>query len=170
MAGITTASRANVKRSTQLAVLVVGFCCARLGVSFMLPAAKDESVTSRRQVLGAGLSATLGAAGAEAARAFGDSPDDWFGYYSDPQHPGCTRKIEYDGYGPMVVTGTDGNPGCLGRGPVKAFRIYPTYEPGKDTLIFDFSSKGGPANVEGKWDGTGIVFPDGNKWKRTIER
>ena len=36
----------------------------------------------------------------------------------DPQHPGCTRKIEYDGYGPMVVTGTDGNPGCLGRGPV----------------------------------------------------
>ena len=31
----------------------------------------------------------------------------------------------------------------------------------QDTLIFDFSSKGGPANVEGKWDGTGIVFPDG---------
>ena len=36
----------------------------------------------------------------------------------DPQHPGCTRKIEYDGYGPMVVTGTDGNPGCLGPGKV----------------------------------------------------
>ena len=32
----------------------------------------------------------------------------------------------------------------------------------QDTLIFDFSSKGGPANVEGKWDGTGIVFPDGS--------
>lgn len=32
---------------------------------------------------------------------------------------------------------------------------------GQDTLTFDFSSKGGPANVEGKWDGTGIVFPDG---------
>lgn len=170
MVGPTTASRANVKRrSTQLAVLVVGFLCARLGVSFMLPGApKDES--TRRNVVAA-VGATLGlAAGAESARAFGDSPDDWFGYYSDPQHPGCTRKIEYDGYGPMVVTGTDGNPGCLGRGPVKAFRIYPTYEPGKDTLIFDFSSKGGPANVEGKWDGTGIVFPDGNKWKRTIER
>ena len=39
-------------------------------------------------------------------------------FWGDPQHPGCTRKIEYDGYGPMVVTGTDGNPGCLGRGPV----------------------------------------------------
>ena len=158
------------KRLVQLAVVVVGFLCARMGASFMLPGAPKEM--HRRGVLLPAAAAALTMLGPaeRPARAFGDAPDDWFGYYSDPQHPGCTRKIEYDGYGPMVVTGTDGNPGCLGRGPVKAFRLYPTYTPGKDTLTFDFSSKGGPANVEGKWDGTGIVFPDGNKWKRTIER
>lgn len=101
---------------------------------------------------------------------FGQFPSDWFGYYSDPNHPGCTRKIEQEDFGPMVVIGTDGNPGCLGAGRPTAWRITPKFTPGSDTLVFDFSSKGGPANVEGKWDGTGIVFPDGNKWKRTIGR
>eukprot|EP00435_Cladocopium_sp_Y103_P012493 s1200_g3.t1 len=139
----------------------VGFLCARMGVSFMLPAPKEE-LTRRGVMAMAGIALGFEAS-AKSARAFGDAPDDWFGYYSDPQHPGCTRKIEYDGYGPMVVTGTDGNPGCLGRGPV--LWQMGLGEDGGDTLIFDFSSKGGPANVEGKWDGTGIVFPDGNKQK-----
>ena len=43
----------------------------------------------------------------------------------------------------------------------KLNRGKPRVGSGQDTLTFDFSSKGGPANVEGKWDGTGIVFPDG---------
>lgn len=71
----------------------------------------------------------------------------------------------------MVVIGQDGppgSPGCLGKGRPTEWRIYPTFTPNSDSLLFDFSSKGGPANVTARWDGTGIVFPDGNKWKRTI--
>jgi len=33
-------------------------------------------------------------------------------------------------------------------------------------LQVDFSPKGGPADVVGKWKDGGIVFPDGNKWSK----
>ena len=40
--------------------------------------------------------------------------------------------------------------------------------PTAETMSIDFSSKGGPKGVLGKWDTTGgkggILFPDGNKW------
>ena len=30
--------------------------------------------------------------------------------------------------------------------------------------VFDFSAKGGPAELSGTFDGDGILFSDGNKW------
>merc|ERR1719460_719286 len=43
---------------------------------------------------------------------------------------------------------------------------------GEETLFIDFSPKGGPKNLLGKWDTfggmPGIVFPDGNKWTKVV--
>jgi len=36
-------------------------------------------------------------------------------------------------------------------------------------VLIDFSSKGGPKDLLGKWDGDGITFPDGNKWTKKKE-
>jgi len=36
----------------------------------------------------------------------------------------------------------------------------------KSKIFVDFSPKGGPKDVVGKWQDGGIVFPDGNKWSK----
>jgi hypothetical protein len=36
----------------------------------------------------------------------------------------------------------------------------------KKHILIDFSPKGGPKNLEGLWTGSGILFPDGNIWKK----
>ena len=46
-------------------------------------------------------------------------------------------------------------------------------EDGVDTILIDFSPKGGPKNLAGKYDTfggvSGIAFPDGNKWVKVAE-
>ena len=61
----------------------------------------------------------------------------------------------------------DGEPGCEKR-VSKYWRGRVTFTPGSDSVSIDFTDKGGPAEVVGKWDGSGIVFPDGNKWTKLI--
>ncbi|CAJ1328893.1 unnamed protein product, partial [Effrenium voratum] len=119
--------------------LLAVFLCLR-SVTFLAP-------TNRRAVLAAATSALGVESRLAPATAFGSDPADWFGYYRDPNHPGCTRKIQYDDTGPMVIFGTDGNPGCLGDGSkiTKNWRIYPTFTPGSDSMVFDFSSKVPPS-------------------------
>ncbi|OLQ07220.1 hypothetical protein AK812_SmicGene9424 [Symbiodinium microadriaticum] len=81
--------------------LLAGSFLAWAGLAFLTPSA--EAPTARRSALLAA-AATLGlGAAAEPSRAFGEDPSDWFGYYSDPNHPGCPRKITYDedGNGPV---------------------------------------------------------------------
>lgn len=72
-------------------------------------------------------------------------------------------------YAVVEVTGYDGKEGektCSDR-PTRADLWKVTGKTkGKDEAILDFSSKGGPADLLGKWDGSGIVFPDGNKWTK----
>jgi hypothetical protein len=36
----------------------------------------------------------------------------------------------------------------------------------EDEIFIDFSPKGGPRDLLGKWTGKGILFPDGNEWKK----
>lgn len=36
-------------------------------------------------------------------------------------------------------------------------------------VLIDFSPKGGPKDLVGKWDVDGITFPDGNKWTKKKE-
>lgn len=91
---------------------------------------------------------------------------DFSGKYSDPKHPNCRREIVYVDRTTVKVKGTDGNPGCPPDGSGKPWELL-----GKingDSILVDFSPKGGPKNLEGIFDGEtapeSIKWPDGNSW------
>jgi len=87
-----------------------------------------------------------------------DAVQTFVGSYSDPNHPGMARKI-------YPLPGEDDQVLIKGTDDGSSFWML-TAEPHDDTIVIDFSSKGGPADLEGKWDGSGIAFPDGNKWTK----
>ena len=89
---------------------------------------------------------------------------DFTGSYSDPNHPHCLREIYVTGP-KAVVSGTDGNPGCPADGAGKKWKLLGKVK--ADTILVDFSPKGGPSNLKGQWEPAptpGIRWPDGNLW------
>ena len=79
------------------------------------------------------------------------------GTYSDPAHPGCTRKVTLIGTNKVLIEGADEDG--------KKFTVRGTYE-GKEVTI-DFTPKGGPADVTATYAiGSGLTFPDGNVWSK----
>jgi hypothetical protein len=87
------------------------------------------------------------------------------GLYSDPKHPNCLREINVAGP-KAVVSGTDGNPGCPADGAGKKWELLGKVQ--ADTILVDFSPKGGPSDLKGQWEPTptpGIRWPDGNLWE-----
>jgi len=95
-----------------------------------------------------------------------DAPQ-WAGMYDDPNHKECKRKVVKVGKTKLRIDGRDGEPDC-GDGFVSTpFSLTATLKSAdSDEVLIDFSSKGGPADLLGKWDGDGIKFPDGNKWTK----
>lgn len=86
------------------------------------------------------------------------------GTYNDPNHPNCRRQIQVLG-SQAILTGTDGNPGCPPDGSGEEWQLLGQIV--DDTILVDFSPKGGPKDLKGVWDTTdpaGILWPDGNKW------
>ncbi|KOO32147.1 hypothetical protein Ctob_015260 [Chrysochromulina tobinii] len=78
------------------------------------------------------------------------------GKWSDPMHPGCTRKIQLSA-GKAFIAGSDEDG--------KPWKVVGTVT-GND-IIIDFSPKGGPKDVKATFViGKGITFPDGNVWSR----
>jgi len=78
------------------------------------------------------------------------------GTWNDPAHPGCTRKIQLAG-NKAIITGADEDG--------KKWKV--TGELKSDSIIVDFTPKGGPKDVEAKYViGKGLVFPDGNVWTK----
>merc|ERR1711879_606130 len=80
------------------------------------------------------------------------------GNYSDPNHPGGFRTIEMNG-AVASIQGVDG------------FGAQPWTLVGKVTgnsVRIDFSPKGGPKDLQGQFDGSGIVFSDGNRWSKQL--
>jgi len=118
------------------------------------------------------------AAQASAARTGGTSP--FTGFYDDPNHPGCLRSVKVVGaplkgdgtrspFPVIEITGFDGAEGakmCTDR-PTREqlWKIKGTVKSSTEALI-DFSPKGGPSKLLGKFEDGGIVFPDGNKWTK----
>ena len=93
---------------------------------------------------------------------------DFSGQYSDPNHPHCLREIVVVDRTTVQVKGTDGNPGCS---PVDGSGGTPWELTGKingDSILVDFSPKGGPKDLMGVYDGAtapeSIKWPDGNSW------
>eukprot|EP00541_Cyclophora_tenuis_P002761 CAMPEP_0116564656 /NCGR_PEP_ID=MMETSP0397-20121206/13427_1 /TAXON_ID=216820 /ORGANISM="Cyclophora tenuis, Strain ECT3854" /LENGTH=112 /DNA_ID=CAMNT_0004091269 /DNA_START=99 /DNA_END=437 /DNA_ORIENTATION=+ len=83
------------------------------------------------------------------------------GSYSDPNHPNCIREITSEG--PVAkLFGTDGNPGCPADGSGNKWQL--TGKISGKNIFVDFSPKGGPKDLKGFFDGSGIEWPDGNKW------
>lgn len=78
------------------------------------------------------------------------------GRYSDPNHPKGYRNVKING-DRAEIEGSDS-------GSTREWVLQATLK--KDSLFIDFTPKGYPAVLEGKFDGSGLVFPDGNKWPK----
>lgn len=88
------------------------------------------------------------------------------GKYSDPNHPGCLRGIErVRSTTKAKVFGEDGTPGCQAGQETKKWELEGELR-GENEILIDFSKKGGPKNLLGKWTGSGVLFPDGNTWSK----
>ena len=82
----------------------------------------------------------------------------FLGKYSDPSHSGCERTIAYIGGRDLLISGADEDK--------KPWKVIGTRK-NSDTLVVDFTPKGGPAGVTAKvLVGGDLGFPDGNVWKR----
>jgi len=92
------------------------------------------------------------------------------GRYSDPFHPGCYRDVDAS---KGEIRGVDGNPGCtapnvkLKEWSLKAsIGDSPGNSDGSVSVKVDFSPKGGPKDLEGKFKDNVISWPDGNAWTK----
>lgn len=93
---------------------------------------------------------------------------DFTGSYADPFHPNCLRQVEVVGT-KAAVSGTDGNPGCPVDGSGKVWNLVGLVQ--DDKIFVDFSPKGGPKDLQGKWEAEpvpGIRWPDGNLWSSKV--
>lgn len=97
-----------------------------------------------------------------------ESPIDFSGSFSDPNHPGCVRNIFIFDLDTVWIEGNDGNPGCSKDTIVTQFTV--TAKISGNEIIADFSNKGGPANLKGVYTVeylfATITWEDGNKWTR----
>lgn len=142
-------------------------------VSSRSSSSSDFELLSRRSV-----AKVLGAAGFAAmlpGAATAATTDDpraamvFEGKFTDPNHPGGFRAIT------VVTQGASNIP--TGRATIlgndekgaKPFLLEAKIDMETKTIKIDFSPKGGPTDVPGKWDGDGIVFPDGNKWPKVAK-
>jgi hypothetical protein len=67
------------------------------------------------------------------------------------------------------LSGTDGNPGCPPDGSGKGWTLVGSVK--EDKIFVDFTPKGGPKDLEGKWEADpvpGIRWPDGNLWSSKV--
>jgi hypothetical protein len=90
------------------------------------------------------------------------------GDYADPIHPNCLRNVQVIGR-MATVSGTDGTPGCPADGSGRKWSLVGSVN--NDKIFVDFSPKGGPKDLEGKWESEpvpGIRWPDGNLWSSKV--
>ena len=155
---------------------------------------QQQQQQSRRQLFrslcgGAGVMGVAGAVAglpqeASATKALTGKGSVYTGDYDDPNHPGCLRQVKVVG-APIKGDGTrspypvveikgwdgprDGSKSCEGGlRPEQRSDLWTVTGQLKTRTdaVLDFSSKGGPTNLAAQWDGSGIVFPDGNKWTK----
>lgn len=128
-------------------------------------------------LVGSGVAASVAGDAALAA----DTPSKWAGTYSDFAHDGCERRlyVAYDGLSGKIV-GRDNPEGkdCRTRELALQWSLKFTLdsadgneiriEEGKRSVSSrDRREDGKDTNIAvARWDGDGILFPDGIKWKK----
>uniref|UniRef100_A0A7S4F5N4 Uncharacterized protein n=1 Tax=Chrysotila carterae TaxID=13221 RepID=A0A7S4F5N4_CHRCT len=170
-------------RAQQLFLACTALCASAL----KLPSshAPTAGAMGRRQLFTYLVPASTAAAvllqsdGANAATARTGLASVFTGEYEDPKHPGCLRSIKVVGaqMGPdgrrqrqptALVKGVDS--GCDAEPDLASvWKLQGKVSEDGESIFIDFSPKGGPKNLIGKWDtfgSPGIVFPDGNKWTK----
>jgi hypothetical protein len=82
------------------------------------------------------------------------------GEYTDPFHPGCLRKITVEGKKVTIIGSDDVD-------SKKIWKLNAVEEKAGEILV-DFSPKGGPKDLLGKYslDKNRIEWPDGNAWTK----
>eukprot|EP00929_Paragymnodinium_shiwhaense_P003774 TRINITY_DN104419_c0_g1_i1.p1 TRINITY_DN104419_c0_g1~~TRINITY_DN104419_c0_g1_i1.p1 ORF type:complete len:218 (-),score=45.87 TRINITY_DN104419_c0_g1_i1:71-724(-) len=173
------AQRGAGRAGRRAAAVVLGAALAcYAGIAFQFPSWSSPEKTprpdaaSRRSLLSAslGLGAAAGIVAASPAPVSALDSSILAGLYDDPQHPGCLRMLLEESSSVLKVDGRDGKPKCKGlRKPdgsmAKPWTGKVTITEGNKVTV-DLSKKGGPSDVVAIWDGEGLLFPDGNKWKK----
>ena len=94
------------------------------------------------------------------------------GKYSDPNHPNCARVISLETKVSAKVFGADAAAGegapCDGVTDIK-WGPLPAVIDGVSIKV-DFSSKGGPTDLSGKYANDAINWEDGNAWKKLTSK
>jgi hypothetical protein len=89
-------------------------------------------------------------------------------YYSDPNHPGCDREVIQESSTAGKVYGKDAAGGegasCDGTTDVAWGPLEAVID--GDMITVDFSPKGGPSDLEGKYANSAINWEDGNAWPK----
>lgn len=132
------------KKAATVPSLVLATLC--LGVLLVIPGTSmATSVASHRDELSTPQNVFL--------------PSVFIGSYSDPFHPGCTRSISAKGR-ELIVSGSDQKDGS------SPWSLQATQS--QNTILVDFSPKGGPANLRGEYneEKSAIVWQDGNSWTK----
>ena len=94
------------------------------------------------------------------------------GNYSDPNHPDCARRIAFETTSSARVFGADAAGGeavsCDGETDLPWGPLPATVNGAQ--IVVDFSSKGGPSNLTGKYDEVQdkINWQDGNAWTKIL--
>eukprot|EP00931_Biecheleriopsis_adriatica_P078221 TRINITY_DN51682_c0_g1_i1.p1 TRINITY_DN51682_c0_g1~~TRINITY_DN51682_c0_g1_i1.p1 ORF type:complete len:180 (+),score=35.65 TRINITY_DN51682_c0_g1_i1:64-603(+) len=148
------------------AVLVLGVCALLLGSHAFLTPGTTGQLSGRRDVLWKVLAPVVvaGTSGVQEAKA---KQLTWSGKYSDPNHPGCERKVTKSG-DQFIITGTDsatGKSGCESTDKLKKWQLSGVLV-NDNTMTIDFSPKGGPEDLLATRTSAGISFPDGNTWTK----
>ena len=160
----TNAAAPSTRRHAHSSVIMKSIACILL-VFTLLQSTSGWAIPKTMLHKAAAL-ATLSAAIA-AGPAVADTGINFGGSYADPNHPNCLREVRMITPSQAAVTGTDGTPGCPPDGSGRPWSLTGKVE--QDTILIDFSPKGGPKNLKGVWEPSpvpGIRFPDGNLWSK----
>ena len=85
------------------------------------------------------------------------------GVYTDANHPDGFRKLTINDDNSVTIEGNDAGTGSV------EWTLTGKLGAEKGSILIDFSPKGGPKDLLGTFDGSGIVFPDGNRWPQVDE-
>ncbi|CAE7196072.1 Ap1g1 [Symbiodinium necroappetens] len=154
---------------------------SRHSVSAFLPGFQGRRLAIQAALVGLVPQAAKAEEGAPVKK--GGRASKWYGIYEDPKHPSCDRSIviafdgtkgKIEGYD-LSGAGDEGKFNCRKRRDVQYYdwslkvslankdaNELVVEQAGRD--IVDRKRIGQPSEVIAKWDGDGILWPDGTKW------